>query len=178
MPGFDPGDDNSRAPKRLEPEHRSGDSFDGSVVLPGDVVEVFVLTHQDIHASVSLDTFNSSRVGAALVDGDLLWHVVQVDGALQESSSRSQISLGSEKKVNRTATGLIATTASIPNADSMMKSPGRVPTINHSDYWSGSTINGVSSNTDAVVLETLAVTTITKREHQAIELIDHTHPHP
>src|SRR5659263_674976 len=63
-------------------------------------------TAQGIHASVSLDTFNSSRVGAALLDGDLLWHVVQVDGALQESSSRSQISLGSEKKVNRIASAI------------------------------------------------------------------------
>ena len=56
-----------------------------------------------------------------------------------------------------------------------MKSPGRVLTKHHFDYWSRSKINGVSNNTDAVLLETLAVTTITKREYQAIELIDHTH---
>jgi hypothetical protein len=77
--------------------------LDGPVVLLDDVVEVLVLTHQDIDASVSLDTFNGGRVGAALVNGDLLWHIVQIDGALQEPASRSQIALGSEKKVHRVA---------------------------------------------------------------------------
>ena len=44
MHGFDAGGDDSCTPKRLEPAYRSGDSFDGSMVLPGDVVEVFALT--------------------------------------------------------------------------------------------------------------------------------------
>jgi hypothetical protein len=38
-----------------------------------------------------------------------------------------------------------------------------------------STTNGASKKTDAVLLEILAATTITKREHQAIKLADHTH---
>ena len=63
--------------------------------MPGDVVQVLVLAHHDVDAGVGFDTFNSGRVGAALVDGDLLWHIVQVDGALQEPPGRSQIPLGS-----------------------------------------------------------------------------------
>src|ERR1035437_6409295 len=52
------------------------------MVLLDDVVEVLVLTHQDVDAGVGLDALNGRRVGAALVNGDLLWHIVQVDGAL------------------------------------------------------------------------------------------------
>ena len=46
--GFDSGDDDSCPPKRLESEYLSGDSFDGPVVLLDDVVQVLVLSHQDI----------------------------------------------------------------------------------------------------------------------------------
>ena len=59
--------------------------------------------HQDINAGVGLDAPNDRRVSAALVNGDLLWHIVQVDGALQKPSGSSQIALGREKKVNRIA---------------------------------------------------------------------------
>jgi hypothetical protein len=42
------------------------------VALLDEVVEVFVLEHKDVNASVCLDAFNGGRVGAALVDRDLL----------------------------------------------------------------------------------------------------------
>ena len=58
------------------------------------------LAHQDINIGVGLDAFNGRRVGAALVNGDLFWHVVQVDGTFQKSPGRSQIALGSEQKIN------------------------------------------------------------------------------
>ena len=35
--------------------------------------------HQDADTGASLDALNGCCVGAALVNGDLLWHVVQVD---------------------------------------------------------------------------------------------------
>lgn len=63
--------EDSNTPKRLEPAHRLGDSFDCPLVLLDDVVEVLFLTHQDIHTSICLDTFNCSRIGTALVNGDL-----------------------------------------------------------------------------------------------------------
>lgn len=76
MHGFDPGSDDSSTQKGLESEHRPGDAFYGPVVLLNAVIAVFVLTHQDIDASVSLDTFNGGRIGATLVDGDLLWQAM------------------------------------------------------------------------------------------------------
>ena len=92
--GFDSGDDDSCTPKRLESEYRPGDSFDGSMVLLDDVVEVFALTHQDIDAGVSLDAINGCCVGATLVDSDLLWRIVQVVGTFQKSLGTSHLEIG------------------------------------------------------------------------------------
>ena len=97
MHGLDSGDDDSSGQEGLETQHRSRNPFDGTVILFDDVVEIFILAHQDVNTGVSLDTFNDGRVGATLVDGDLLWHVVQVDGALQKAPSCSQVALGSEQ---------------------------------------------------------------------------------
>jgi hypothetical protein len=36
------------------------------------------------------------RIGTALVDGDLLGHTMQVNGALQRASGRSLLPLGSQ----------------------------------------------------------------------------------
>ena len=70
-----------------------GDSFDGAVVLFNDVVQVFVLSHQDVNAGVGLHTFSGRSIGAAIVDCDLLGNALQVDGALQKAPSSSLISL-------------------------------------------------------------------------------------
>ena len=69
------------------------------MILPENVVEVFVLSHQDVNLGVSLDAFNGGCVRAALVNGDLLWDIVKVDGALQKSSRCCHVLLGSEQKV-------------------------------------------------------------------------------
>ena len=73
------------------------------MVLLDDVVQVFALAHNNVGASGSLDTFNGGRVRAALVDRDLLWHVVQVDCALQKPPGCRQIAFGSEEEVDRVA---------------------------------------------------------------------------
>ena len=69
-------------------------SFDGAVVLLDDVVQVFVLAHQDVNEGIDLQTFNGCCIGAALVDGELLGHAVQVDSALQKAPVCGLISLG------------------------------------------------------------------------------------
>ena len=71
--------------------------------LLDDVVDVPVLTHLDIDTSVSLDAFDGCLIDATLVDGDLLWHVVQVDGTFQQSAGSSHIWFGSQQKVYRIA---------------------------------------------------------------------------
>ena len=73
------------------------------MLLLDEVVEVFVLAHQNVNTGSSLDTFNGRCVGAALVDGDLLGNAVNVDGALQKAPGRCLIPLGREKKVHRIA---------------------------------------------------------------------------
>ena len=66
------------------------------MVLLGNVVQIFVLAHQDVNTGVSLDTFNGPFISTTLVDGDLLGHVVKVDGALQKTSGRCLVPLGSQ----------------------------------------------------------------------------------
>ena len=94
--GLNADDDNSRATKRLESQHRLCHYFDGSMVLLHDVVQVFVLAHQDVDVGVGLDTFNRCGVGTALVDGDLLRRILQVDGALQKATGRDPFPLGGQ----------------------------------------------------------------------------------
>ena len=57
MHSLDTSNEDSSTPKRLESEHRLGDSFNSPVVLLDDIVEVFVLAHQDVYTGISLDTF-------------------------------------------------------------------------------------------------------------------------
>ena len=80
MHGLDACNKDASTPERLEPEHRLGNSFDAPLVLLDDVVQIFALAHQDIDTGTNLDTLIGRRIGAALVDGDLLGHAVQVDG--------------------------------------------------------------------------------------------------
>ena len=76
------------------------------MVLLDDVVEVFALTYQDTEVSVSLDSLNGCFVGATLVDSDLLWHIVQVDGTFQKSPGSSHIALGSQQEAHRIASAV------------------------------------------------------------------------
>ena len=86
---------------RSESEYHSGDPFDGSMVFLDDVVAVSASTHQDIGEGIGLDTFNGCCVGATLVESDLLWHIVPVDGPFQKSPGSSQTLLGSHQEVHR-----------------------------------------------------------------------------
>jgi len=101
--GLDSFDQFLRTPKRLEPEHRICDSLHGPVVLLDDVVQIFGLPQLNIKAGVGIDATNGCRVGTAFVDGDFLWQTMQIDGALQVSSGRCQVTLGSEQEVHRIA---------------------------------------------------------------------------
>jgi hypothetical protein len=93
--------DDARAAKCFEAQHRAREPFDGPVVLLDDVVQILALTELDIGAGVSLDAFNGRQVDPAFVDGDLLWQVMQVDGPRQNAPRSSQIPLGSEQEVDR-----------------------------------------------------------------------------
>ena len=50
-----------------------------------------------------MNALDSRGIRTAFVDGNLLGHTVQIDGALQKASRRSTVSLGTEQKVDRVA---------------------------------------------------------------------------
>ena len=83
------------------------------MILLHDVVRVFVLAHNDVDTGVSPYTFDGRRIGAALVDGDLLRHAVQVDGTLQKAPNSGLISLGGEQKINRVSSAINGTVDSV-----------------------------------------------------------------
>jgi hypothetical protein len=95
------GNEDTRAAKGFEPEHRAHNAFDRSVVLLHDVVEVSALAQFDVRAGVGLDAQDGSGVGAALVDGDFLGHTVQADGLFEKASRSCVISLGAKQKIDR-----------------------------------------------------------------------------
>jgi hypothetical protein len=72
MHELDAGKRHRRRPEGFETEHWSRQSFDGSMILFDDVVEVFDLTDLNGRSEFSVVAHNRSRVGAALVDRDLL----------------------------------------------------------------------------------------------------------
>src|SRR5476649_2636673 len=59
---------------------------------------VILALQNDLNPSIG--RVNGGRVGTALVNGDLLRQVVQVDGTFQKATRCGQISLGSEQKVH------------------------------------------------------------------------------
>ena len=100
---FNAGNEDARTAKGLESEHRPHDAFDRAVVLLQDVVEVSALTQLDACARCSLHAQDGSRIGAALVHGDLLGHIVQANGPLQETTCSSAVSLGTQHEGDRVA---------------------------------------------------------------------------
>ena len=63
--------------ERFESQHRSCQSFNSSVILFNDVVEVLHLPDLDASLMILIVVFDRCRVGAALVDRDLLWGTVR-----------------------------------------------------------------------------------------------------
>jgi hypothetical protein len=55
--------------KILEPEHRSGSAFDGSMVLLHDVVQILDLTNLDGRLALGAHRVKRGQIGAAFVDG-------------------------------------------------------------------------------------------------------------
>ena len=61
------------------------------MILLDEVIEVFGLSQFSVQAGVVTDAIDGCGVGAALVDGDLLWLVVQVYGALKKAPGRRTV---------------------------------------------------------------------------------------
>lgn len=76
------------------------------MILFNGIVEVLVLTYQDINLGVGVNGSYGCSVRAALVDSDLLWHDVRVDGTFQKSPGSTQIALGNQQEVHRIASAV------------------------------------------------------------------------
>ena len=100
MHGLDAADQDPRAAKALESEYGPRDAFAGAMVLLDELVQLLRLAHPNEQAAVGLHADYRGRVGAALVDGDLLRHVVPTDGAFEECSGCGVIVLGTQQKIN------------------------------------------------------------------------------
>ena len=92
----------------LEAKHWARDPLYETVVLFNDVVEVFDLEDFDRGSRTrelqdDVNAFETRQIGPALVDGDLLGDVVQVDRALEEAPCGRHVALGREHEVHRPA---------------------------------------------------------------------------
>jgi len=70
---FDAGEKNACAAKILEAKHRSGSTFNGTVVLLDDVVQVLDLAYDDPLPSSGIHGFKSGYIRATFIDGHFLW---------------------------------------------------------------------------------------------------------
>ena len=68
------------------------------MILLNDVAQVLALPKLDVHAAVGDQAPHGGRIGAALVDSDLLWHVVQVDRALEEAPRCCYVTVAVKRK--------------------------------------------------------------------------------
>lgn len=73
------------------------------MVLLDDIVEVLRLAQHNGQTAVGLNPDDCGRVGAALVDGDFLGHVVQANGAFEECAGCGEIALGAKQKIDGVA---------------------------------------------------------------------------
>src|SRR5208283_4641076 len=73
--------------------------FDGSVVLFDDVVQIFDPTDFDVRLMFCAVAFDRRRVGAALVDRDLLGNAMMAYRLAQEPQCGTTIPLGGQQEV-------------------------------------------------------------------------------
>lgn len=90
MHQFDATQNDARAVEILEPEHRSGSAFDGSMVLLHDVVQIIDLTNLDGRLALGVHRVKRGQTGAAFVDGYGLGRAV-LTNCLFEEAPRSSL---------------------------------------------------------------------------------------
>ena len=93
---FNSGESCRGGPNGFEPHHRPHHSFDGSVVLFDDVVQIFDPTDLDVRPMFCVAAFDRRRVGAALVDRDLLGNAMMADRLAREPQGGITIPLGGQ----------------------------------------------------------------------------------
>jgi hypothetical protein len=87
----------------FEAEHRSGHSFDRTMVLLDGVVRVLALTQVDLGYVVDIVAVDRHSIRAALVDRDRRGSAVLID-CPREETTRRFVAAGGQWKINRATT--------------------------------------------------------------------------
>ena len=130
MHEFDSGEKDAGTAKILEAEHWSGLSFDSTVVLLNDVVEVLDLTYEDRLPSSDVHGFQSRHIRAALINGHFLWRAVSLNRLFEEPACRGLVAMCPQQEING-VTCLINSTVQLlplaPNLDVCLVHPPAPP---------------------------------------------------
>lgn len=93
-------------PEILETQHGTDSTFDRSMILLDQVVQVLVLSNLDPPFAFGVDVLHGGEVGATLVEGHLLGLAVGGDGVLEKAHRRCLVAVSAEQEIHGVA-GLI-----------------------------------------------------------------------
>lgn len=103
MHELDAGEKDVGAAKILEAQHRSGSTFDGTVVLLDNVVQVLDLAHHDPLPWSGVHVFESRHIRAAFIDCQFLRCAIPLDRMFEETACRSLVAMRPQQEIDGVA---------------------------------------------------------------------------
>ena len=103
MHDFNASNRTARRPKRFETQHGMRDTFDRSMVLLHEVVEIFRVAEDDSRLVGPIVALDRCAVRTTLVDGDLPREPLVSNSLTQEGCGGVPIAIGREQKINSMA---------------------------------------------------------------------------
>jgi hypothetical protein len=89
--------------KVLEPQHGTGSTFDGAMVLLHDVIQVLDLANLDWRLPLGIHRLQRGQIGATFVDGYRLRCTIAGHGLFEEATGRDLVPSGPEQKIDGVA---------------------------------------------------------------------------
>jgi hypothetical protein len=102
--------------KRFKAEHWPDDPLDGPMVLFDEIIQILALAYLERMTGFLLKCLESSRIGATLIDSDLVWQTLLTNGFLEKAQSGLFVSVGGEQKVDGQAIPIDSTVKIVPLA--------------------------------------------------------------
>ena len=97
---FNTGEHIASGVKGFETEHRSDHSFNGTMVLLNDIVEVFDLSHVDGNVFIFYDFADGRFVGTAFVHHDCFREAVLFEGFVEEAHGGNSIASFAQQEID------------------------------------------------------------------------------
>ncbi|MEA3102065.1 MAG: hypothetical protein QOF74_6305 [Caballeronia mineralivorans] len=113
---LDAAQNDARAGEVLEPRASNSSAFDGPMVLPDDVVQIFDLTNLDGRLALGVHRVKRGQIGVAFVDGHRLGRAVLTDCLFEEAPASSLVPLGPEQKIDGAARLMRGSVKILPRA--------------------------------------------------------------